>query len=496
MTSLDPTAAMGVGSVSAPERPSGVGERFTGEMSGALRASLLVAWIALVYPLTWLGYGSDGDAWLVAETAEQMWTRREYIASRTTGFPLFELSATPAVHVGEWYASNLIAMIGGLAVLGALSRLASNGEFRRPLLVVLGIAFCPIIIKNSSVTMDYLPALAAMTWAYAMLREDRLTACGLLIGLACGFRPSSGLFVIPCALYVLLQRRALAPAIRLGITAFVAGIVAYSPSLIKYGVRSPMSAIHLDARTMVLIGGYNITQLFGILATLALIAAYALGLYQCARLRPEVVRSPRFVLHVSNILLWLGLFTLIPEETEYLLPLLPSVVILLDMLVPPRIAVVVTALILLQHVIAFDVLGGTSGDRQIDPGFRAGFTIADIQDRRFKLSTREAAARYRATTPTVLMLGYAWIPSRSDAWTWDTTYDLARQTDGQLFVSSPIRDEATLRRLKADGFRLVVWDGAKWQYTRTSDVDWERYVELVTDLDRFFGEHIVGHPVH
>ena len=466
------------------------------ERSRGREIALLIGWSLLVFPLTLLGYGSDGDAWLVAETSERMWAQREYLASRTTGFPLFELAVTPLVHAGEWFLSNLFAMAGGVALLLALFRLGNRGHLRRPLLVVLGLSFSPIIIKNSSVTMDYVPALAAMTWAYVALLEGRHTLCALLIGLACGFRPSSGLFVIPCAVYLLLEKRSLIAPVRLGIIAFVAGVVAYSPSLLKYGIRSPMSAIALDARTLVLIGGYNITQLFGIVATVALMVGIGYAILRMMRERQEYLVSPHFALHAVNILLWLGLFALIPEETEYLLPLLPSVVFLLDAVASDRAAVGVTALILLQHVVAFDMLGGTSGERYIQPAVRPGLTIADIQDRRFKLSTRDAATRYQASVPTVLMLGYAWIPSRHDAWTWDPAYDMARQRDGKLFVSSPIRDEAELQRLKADGFRLVVWDGAKWQYTRTGSTVWKQYVEVVDDLDQFFGRRITGRPVH
>lgn len=465
-------------------------------LSRRQEGALLLLWAALVVPLTLLGYGSDGDSWLVARTAEEMWSQREYIASRTTGFPLFEIGVTPAVHFGGWYLSNLLAMLAGIAFMLATFRLARGGHLRRPLLVVLGLAFLPIIVKNSSVTMDYMMALAAMLWAYVALVERRMTLCGLLIGLACGFRPSSGLFVLPCALYVLLDRRGLKAAVQLGVTAFVAGVVAYSPALLKYGLRSPMSAIKLDVRTLVLIGGYNITQLFGIVATVALLAALGSSLLRLRHVRPTGIRTPEVVLHVANILVWLLFFTLLPEETEYLLPLVPSVVLLLDAIVPERMAVGVTALLLLQHVVAFDVLGGTSGDRYFEPGIRAGSTIADMQDRRFKLSTREAATKYRADRPTVLMFGYAWIPARNDAWTWDRQYDMARQRDGKLYVASPIRDEGTMQRLRRDGFRLVVWNNAKWQYTRTGNTVWRQYVEVVDDLDAFFGMPIVGHQVH
>ena len=458
--------------------------------------TIILVWLILVVPFTLFGYGSDGDAWLVAANAQRMWAQGEYIASRTTGFPLFEIAVTPAVHFGGWYLSNLVALIGGLSIMLAMFRLARIGHLKRPLLATIGLLFLPVIVKNSSVTMDYIPAVAAMLWGYVALIEGRLTLCGLLIGLACGFRPSSGLFVIPCAIFVLMDKRSLLAAIRLGAIAFVAGVIAYSPALLKYGVRSPMSDIVLDPKTLILIGGYNITQLFGIIATVALIVVFALALFRAHRNNRETLQTPLFALHATNILLWLALFTLIPEETEYLMPLVPSVILLMDYLLRERVAVGITALLLIQHVIAFDVLGGTSGDRHVDAGLRAGFTVADLQDRRFKLSTREAATEYRAAQPTVLMLGYAWIPSANDEWVWDSSYDLARQRDGKLFVTSPIRDEAVMKRMKQDGFRLVVWNNAKWQYTRTGNTVWTQYVEVVDDLDTFFGREIVGRPVH
>jgi hypothetical protein len=138
-------------------------------VSGRLQILLVVLWIAMTAPLVFLGYGSDNDAWRVARAADEMWETGRYVSSRTTGFPLYEILVTPAVYVGGWYLSNALSLIFGLGLIAALLRLASAGEFKHPLLVVVSVAFLPIVVKNASSTMDYIPALAILTWAYVAL---------------------------------------------------------------------------------------------------------------------------------------------------------------------------------------------------------------------------------------------------------------------------------------------------------------------------------------
>jgi hypothetical protein len=193
---------------------------------------IIAVWLGVVLPQTLLGYGSDGDAWSVASAAERIWQTHAYVRSRTTGFPLFELAVTPMVHYGGWYLSNLVAAAGGLALLGALIVLAARGHFRSPLLSILAVAFAPLVVTTASSTMDYIPALACLAWAYVAATQMHWRWAAVLAGIACGFRPTSGLYLVPLAILVVGQTGSWRTAVEICVIGTVSAVVSCSPALI------------------------------------------------------------------------------------------------------------------------------------------------------------------------------------------------------------------------------------------------------------------------
>src|SRR5262245_34679823 len=76
---IDPDFTLSAGDV-LPRKRDGLSRRFKG--------ALIVVWLLAALPLLDLGYGSDQDAWLVAQRADEIWQTRKYARSRSTGFPL------------------------------------------------------------------------------------------------------------------------------------------------------------------------------------------------------------------------------------------------------------------------------------------------------------------------------------------------------------------------------------------------------------------------
>jgi hypothetical protein len=454
-----------------------------------VRYLVIAVWCFFVAPMATLGYGSDGDAWRVARTAKAIWTAKQYSVSRSTGFPIFELLATPLVMAGKWYLSNLIALISGIAVIAALLRLARKGQLHHPILSIVGISFLPVITANASATMDYVPALALLLWAYVLTVERRWTPAAILVGVACGFRPTSGLFIIPVAIYTYLESRHISATLKALGLALLFGILAYSPVLLRYGIILPLHTATYGLTTRLLITGYNLVTLFGIIQTAVV----------CAALIPAVrswmgSRSADSFLtfHFVNILIWVSLFLVMGDEPEYLIPIVPSIILILDRTLSKRRLAAVIVLLLSYSVIQFDVLGGESGKRTAEPRIRFGYDIVDVQDRLFKLSTRAAATRYVALRNTVLMYGRSWIPVSNDGWVYDEEHAMYRQREGSLFVSDRILDLERLKELSESDFRLVVWRGEKWDYVRGNLIGWQDYVEVVDDLSDFFGVKLRG----
>lgn len=456
---------------------------------------LLPIWVVLTLPLTFLGYGSHGDAWRVARTAKVIWQTGHYHRSRSAGFPLFELAVTPLVHIGQWYLSNLLPLAFGAIAILAFVFLGRKKKLKSPLLATLSFAFLPIVMNNAATTLDYIPVLALLVWAYVVLLERKWLWAGVFIGLACGFRVTSGLFVIPSCLYVYLVERRVAPTLRLLGIAVAVGLLAYSPVLLTYGVIGPrgwgVGDNRLDLWTELPIGGYYALRLFGILQTVLLCCVFLVRALKGTKGPRD---WPFNAFHFTNTAVWLGSFALLPTKPEFLLPLVPSVILLLDRTAGKKSFALVAAVLLSYHFVQLDAVGGRSGKRHVDVHVGPGFTVRDVQARRFILSLRKAATAYVAPQKMVLMLDDAgsWIATGNDEWTYDGLYRMYRQRHGDLFVSEAILDEPRLKQLGEAGFRLVVWNDSKWEYVRVCTFDWQHYVNVVDNLSGFFGVPIQG----
>jgi hypothetical protein len=450
-------------------------------------------WLALALPLTLLGYGTDIDGWQVAHAARAMWERKEYVASRTTGFPLHEILATPLVHFGSWYLSNQLSIVAGLAFLGALFALAERGHLRHPRITVPAIALHPLIIVNGSSTMDYMPAVALLLWAYFAMVERRAILCAVLVGIACGFRPSSALFMIPVLAFVLRRDRSMAVAIRMVIVSAVTAVVAYSPALLQYGIRSPYGFVPIARTTQLAKWGFYLLELFGALQTLVLGGIAVHLLRRARREGSPFLASDVFLFHVVNIATWIGVFLILPEEPSYLLPMLPSALLLLDGLADAFAMRLALGAVLSYHLVSVNLLGGASGRRSVGLSLAPGLTIADARERVFMLSYRQIASDFDAKRPTLLMFGLYWTCFDNPDWvSFDPAHSIYKQRFGQLYVSNPILEEDALRPLHDQGIQPFVWRGREWEYVRTHSTALGREVEEIDDLGSFFGARLAG----
>lgn len=466
-------------------------------------ALVLVLWVASVLPMATLGYGGHEDPWLIADAAWRMPDEHRYIPSRATGYPLTELIAIPLVRVGEWYASNLIGILSGVALLLALHRLAGAGALRHPALTMVTLLFLPLILKNGSATNDHLPSLAAIVWAYAFLLERRGLAAAVLVGIAAGFRPTGGLVIIPAMLYAWLDGWGRRRTLRMGAVAFAVGLACFSPSVLSNGAIGCTYDVARDLTLFVswsykiLYTGYYFLQAFGIVQTALLGVVLTWALRRAPATGRESPGQPFIVFHLANIAVWCLLFAVHGTKPEFLMPLMPSVVLLIDRLTPRRVFVVTSAALLSYNVVGLEVVAGESGMRHIEPSIRWGYTVRDAQARRFKLSTRRVGDTFEPDRPTMLLYGDMWIPAANDRWERLRIRgrEVFHRKGSDFWIAKQYRDEDLLRTFVEDyRFRLVVWRGYKREYLLSESQYWRDYVEVVPDLGEFFGTPVRGAP--
>ena len=450
---------------------------------------LLILWILCVFPMTFLGFGSDEDAWQIAGNAETIWETGEYHISRTTGFPLHELLLTPLIMAGNWYFANWFHVLAGLVLIAGFVSLGKVDNFRYPLLTIIGFMFLPVILKNSSSTIDYIPSLALLVWSYVSLRKGKLLLSAALIGIACGFRPTNCMFIFPTVYLIVSENGEGKTIFKFILTAFFIGLIAYSPVLLKHGIPNPYRPVEIGFGDYVLIGGYRLLQLFGILPSLALGAVVILRMKKIY----HTARDDNFLLfHLINMAVWLGLFCLLPDEPEYLMPMVPSAMMIIDRVLNRKVMLLTVILLISYNVFRVEALGGVSGERKIEMTLKPGLLVQDIQDRIFKLSFREIATDYQPEEPTILMLGHFWTPVLNDKWVRIGKEDFYRRKEGNFYLSTIITDEEQLQNWKSEGFRIVVWNKWKMGFMQTDPALLDRYIDVIDDLEDFFGKRIAG----
>ena len=447
---------------------------------------LLFSWSLLVLPLCWYGYGSDEDAWAVGEEASIIWKTGEYSISRSTGFPLHELTAAVLTPIGNWYASNLFSYACGLLLAYFLLLLINANHFKNPIWVVIGVLFLPQIIINSSSTIDYMPSLAIFLGAYYFFSKKKFILAALMVGLSCGFRPSNGAFILPFIAAQFMEDRNFILSIKLFLIALVSGILAYSPVLINYGILDPGREVEVPFLQNLLIGGYQALILFGIWQSILLGIVF---LFYSSKIKTAFFQSVYIRFHVLNIISWIVFFVFITSsESEYLFPILFSVIFLLDDVVEKKQFKLIVIALVSYNFFCLEMLGGESGNRKISIRPELGFTIRDLQDRRYKIWYREATTNFKTDKKTLLMYGFIYVKADNDEWEYsEIAHGIIKQKEGNLYLSERILEEAILKRLKQEGFEIYVWNNRKWEYITLKLDFWTDYVRIVYNLEDFLG---------
>jgi hypothetical protein len=454
---------------------------------------LFLLWILLCLPLLLLGFGSDYDAWRVAQTADTLWRTGVYTPSRSLGFPLYELLVTPLIASGGWLAGNALSLLAGALIFLALHRLARRGHFQQPLQVIATLLFLPIFYKNATVTMDYLPALATLLWAYLCLQESRFDCAALLVGLSTGLRPTAILFMLPMLWFIRQTTHDWRRLFRALTLSLLAALLAYSPVLLAEGFGMPTPAPRSSLLQHFGLVVFHALRFFGVAQTLLLIP---LLLFGGRRQRVAGLPAGFGSFHLLNLGVWLALFLLLPDEPEYLLPALPSLLFLMDRLLSPKTFTAAMILFFSYHLLQIEVRPDLTESLRMQPRLAAGYTIEDIRDRIFKLSSRRVATRFHPQEPILLMFGLPWIPAVNEAWYWDEELGAYRQRDGEFYLAGRITDRDRIEQFKRRGIRLVAWRLAVWDYLRTGSTAWQDDVEVLEDVRMLFPEPIRGKPLN
>ncbi|MBN2430227.1 MAG: hypothetical protein JXQ27_02070 [Acidobacteria bacterium] len=294
-----------------------------------------------------VSFGGDADAFRVAESALGL-TRGRYIPSRLPGYPLHERLVALVVDPENAVPAKLVSAAFALLAVVAFA-LILNRRHRTvlpPALLVLAFGLWPALVRSSFVVMDYPIGLALFLCSLLGLlaAEDRgrswpyVLLAGICAGLAVAARLGYVLYIGSVVLVMVVRwvrKREERATVGRHLLAFVAGSLAGLPFFIplfdEYGFSflTYYAVLRWEWADFLYNNGVLYVRLFSHVAVLAGLLFFLIHDWRRGLLRPWCTRSPAIGGAVVFVVL-LGLFHLNkPYEAEYLLPVLPVVLLYL-----------------------------------------------------------------------------------------------------------------------------------------------------------------------
>lgn len=372
----------------------------------------LLLLLVILTRIPWLiaGYGTDPDAWRVAEAATRLWHTGVYEPSRLPGSPLHEIVTAPLTAMGSPWLSNTATLIVALLALIVWNRIALR-EARSPALLVVIVAFTPLFWKNSAVTMDYVWSLLFVVSAFGASLQRRALMTGVFLGLATGFRPANAIAGAALLIPFFAGPRSVRSIIVMATTAGVVAAAAFTPFFASMGVSGWLSAtsaqlagVRATQNTGISAAVYRGTYAFGPLATafLAVMSLRALPTIRTIAFRPDAA----FRTAVVMVLLYTATFAWLPMEREYLLPVLPFLLLTIDRICTRREILIAGALLVSFAFVNPDIVAHEGVTGRIQPAVRPGMITEDLDRARAREVQRAAILSLDAPDSLLLLTAF------------------------------------------------------------------------------------------
>lgn len=318
---------------------------------------LLVATL-LYTPFTFLGYGSDSDSYSVVRTGQYFVETLDYLPSRLPGYFVHETFVYFLNLLGGSLLSNLGTMGMALLMLTSFRTLCVRLQVSHPALLTSILMVHPFVWVSATSTIDYLWALGFAFLGFNFLYSKRYTAASIAMALAIGSRLSTvmviGFFLVYAFISLKEERHSV---FFTALAAFAIGLLLYIPALdflewdisrwlvLSTGDSSLWAPVLRAGRFL-----YKNLMFWGLPAAVWLVILGIIAFFK-QRDQQNFFRNGLTWLCLSIIIGVEVIFYRIPIEMEYLLPLLPFVLILLGKRFPqqPKWLLVLLFLVLLSN---------------------------------------------------------------------------------------------------------------------------------------------------
>lgn len=305
-------------------------------------------------PLLNLGFGSDPDAWRVADSAFDLHYFNIYHPSRFPGYPLYEFFNSLIINYG-WLATNIATMIISLISVFIFAKILKELDIKNKGLLVVTYVFLPILWINSASTMDYMWALTFILFTWFFIIKKQYFLAGLMMGLAIGSRITSVALILPFLYLILAETKNVKNAIYYSVTASVTAIILFLPLFLQYGLNF---LTYYPSSVNIIAVGLIINYFLGILAVSFGLMLLALSFKS---LLNNVLRKDNLTLFLLFLIgIILILFIKAPYEVAYLIPAIPFSLILISNISKRTFFAVLCILLISNAFISFPSLNSSN----------------------------------------------------------------------------------------------------------------------------------------
>ena len=332
--------------------------------------ALSLAFFISRIPFLNIGFGSDLDSWVYADTGFAIFKTGRYFASRGIGFPLYEfltallLKIDEAVFQSDWVLTNALSMVSAFICIILFYKILSKWKIEQKELLLLGFTFMPVIWKNSTNTMDYMLSLMFILLSHYLIIQKAYSLSAIALGLAVGARPTNGVMLFP--LLYLIWKEKKEEIIRFMIIFFIISLSFFIPFLYVYKIFTPeqyknyMYPSSTFAMNLSKIGYRIFYEFIGLDAAIFLLILIPFSKKGWGKFIQEAKKGDKLVIFPAiTILVFLALFLKYPFQPEYLIPLIPFGLILSEKFFNKRNIVIFLALIIIN---GFFIIPGINFD--------------------------------------------------------------------------------------------------------------------------------------
>lgn len=311
---------------------------------------LILLFVLSRIPLLNLGFGADPDSWRIANSAFDLRCSHIYHTSRFPGYPLLEYINSLLIDHG-WVATNSVTMIFSLVSVIFFARILKDLDTKNKGLLVFTYAFLPILWINSTNTMDYMWALTFIIIAWFFILKNRYAFAGLMMGLAVGSRITSAILIFPFFYLIWMKNRRFRECFYFIVPTITVPSLLFLPLFIRHGLRF---LTYYPGNVNLIYIGYFICREFGIIAVFFGLIILLLSLK--VLFKEVTVKNKDIVFLLSTILLICILFIKAPYEVEYLIPMIPFGLLLLNRVCRREFVVILCILLLSNSFVSFSIV--------------------------------------------------------------------------------------------------------------------------------------------